>query len=153
MLAAMRCPLAVLLLLVASCAKGTNTPAGAGGAAGVGGAGGATSSTTASGVGGAVGFDAGPPPVDAGACQPFVETFMPACVACLAASCCPQALACLAVSDCFGAVSCGANCPTGVPDGGNTCVMACAQNYPMAEPSLSAMTACLHASCASVCPF
>ncbi len=137
---------------IVSCAKGATTPAGTGGGLGSGGSGGAFAATT-SGAGGATPFDSGPPPVDAGACQPFVETLTPACLACLATSCCPDALACYGVPDCYGALSCQENCPTTVPDGGNTCLMACTQNFPMAEPTLSTLTTCLHASCASVCPF
>ena len=102
-----------------------------------------------------------PPPVldpltvDAGACTPFAEVFVPACLACLSASCCDAAVACFNVSDCFGYVSCQQNCPPAPPgDGGtNPCLDGCAQSFPMAQPAFGAMTACLHASCGRAsCP-
>jgi hypothetical protein len=98
--------------------------------------------------------DSGPLEVDAGPCAPFAETYVPGCLACMAASCCDAALGCYAVQDCFGYVSCQQNCPRVTTDGGtNQCLDACAQNFPMAEPSFGAMTACLHASCSGTCPY
>ena len=101
-----------------------------------------------------------PPPdtgllqVDAGACAPFAETYMPLCLACLSASCCDVAHQCFDVHDCFGYADCQQNCPKGALDGGtNACLDACAQNFPMAQPTFGAMTTCLQASCAGACPY
>jgi hypothetical protein len=147
---------ALVAVLVASCATpAAGPPPGSGGSPGLGGLGGSGIATvTSTGTGGALpGDDGGPPFVDAGACAPFSETYMPACLACLAKSCCMQATACFMVSDCFGYASCQQNCPPNMLDAGNTCLAECAQNYPMAEPAFGTMTACLHMSCAKVCPY
>jgi len=164
-----RLPRALFLVLFVSCASplpfmplpdgGTGGSAGSapGGAGGAGGASG-VGSTGASGFGGLGGSG----PVDGGlaadaGCAPFMETFMPACVACLGASCCDLATACFAVPDCFGYASCQQNCPPlldgGVAGATNVCLSACATNYPMANPAFAAMTACLHQSCAAACPY
>jgi hypothetical protein len=112
-----------------------------------------TTAVSSSSTGGSPFGDGGYGPVDAGACAPFSETYMPACLACLAANCCSVALACYASSDCFGYASCQQNCPPNMLDASNDCLTACGQNFPMAEPAFGAMTACLHASCATVCPY
>ncbi|MBK9259862.1 MAG: hypothetical protein IPM54_08505 [Polyangiaceae bacterium] len=94
-----------------------------------------------------------PPPhvklsdVNAGACEPFAGTYTPACLECLAASCCDVALSCYAEPDCFQYASCRQNCGT------QSCIDTCAQLYPMMEPAFGDMTACLHASCPDTCPF
>jgi hypothetical protein len=151
---------AIVAAVAASCATSTATPPT--GTGGTGGTGGGTTpftaasnaTTTSTGGGGAPPIDdGGPAPVDAGACAPFVETFTPGCLTCLASSCCSEGLACYAVHDCFGYTSCQQNCPISVLDGGNPCLMECAQNFPMAEPTFGMMTACLHQSCAMVCPY
>jgi len=100
---------ALVLVFMAGCATAAGGPPPPDG--GSGGTGGMTATTTGStgGSGGAP-FDAGPP-IDAGACAPFVEVYPRACLACLAASCCDVAVACFAVPDCFGAASCEQNCP------------------------------------------
>ena len=129
-------------------------------ASSLGGGGGGGATTTLPSLGGSGGSPLGnggsPPFVDAGACSAFAETFMPACLACLAASCCDVALACAAVPDCLGVASCQQNCPPAtstLDGGGNGCLAACAQNFPMAQPAFGTMTACLHASCAGTCPY
>ena len=171
MLTAMiRPPRALFLLLFVSCASPLPfmplLDGGGGGAGGaplttaVGGAGG----SFAVSVGGSPGFGgsggSGSVDGDAGAdagCSPFVETYMPACAACLGASCCGVATACVAVSDCIEYASCQQNCPAapaGGPDGGtNVCLSACAMSYPMAQPAFGTMIACLHQSCAGACPY
>jgi hypothetical protein len=148
-----------LLVLVASCAHAQAvTPFPDGGSGGSGGV------TTGGGGAGGSGFPDAGPFVDAGACAPFAETYTPACLACLGASCCDVALTCFALPDCFGYASCQQNCPTGPESGGvgsvdggidagNVCLAACVQNYPMSEPAFGAMTACLEASCAGICPY
>ncbi len=82
---------------------------------------------------------------------------MPACVACLGASCCLVATLCAGVSDCFEYASCQQNCPpipAGSADAGtNACLGACAVDYPMANPEFAAMVACLHQSCGAACPY
>ncbi len=99
-------------------------------------------------------MDAGPNiDFDAGPCAPFKETYMPACFVCLAASCCDVAAACFAAPDCFDYASCQQNCPPSLDGGSNPCLDACTATYPMAEPAFSTMTACLHTSCAGVCPY
>jgi len=148
----------VAALMAASCAApNAFAPVGAGGGGGAGGGsltiGASTTSSSTSGSGGIPMDDGGPPPVDAGACAPFAETFMPSCLSCLATSCCDVALACFGQHDCFGYTTCQQNCPPNVLDAGNVCLSACSTNFPMAEPAFDAMTACLHASCASVCPY
>ncbi len=97
--------------------------------------------------------DVGPTDVDAGACTPFAETFTPACLGCLSASCCDAAVACFNVSDCFGYVSCQQNCPPPSTGGSNTCLDACSQQFPMAQPTFGMMTACLQARCPGFCPY
>jgi Bacterial virulence factor lipase N-terminal len=94
-----------------------------------------------------------PPPqvglsnIDAGLCEPFSGTYTPACLECLAASCCDVALACFGVDDCFQYANCRQNCGT------SSCIATCAQLYPMSEPAFGDMTACLQASCPDTCPF
>lgn len=93
-----------------------------------------------------------PPPniglfdVEAGACEPFSATYPPVCLECLAASCCDVALACFANDDCFSYANCRQNC------GSSSCIMACAQLYPMYQPAFGEMAACLDASCPDSCP-
>ena len=94
----------------------------------------------------------GPTDVDAGACTPFGDVFVPACLDCLSASCCDAAVACFDVPDCFGYVSCQQNCPPAM-GGSNGCLDACAQDFPTAQPTLGTMTACLQARCPGECPY
>jgi hypothetical protein len=158
-----RLPRALFLFLFVSCASGLPfMPTVDGGAGGSGGTtatgGGGAGGTLGSGGSDVFGGSGGAPPlVDASTCSPLVETYMPACVTCLGANCCAVATACVAVSDCIGYASCQQNClplPAGSPDGGtNICLTACATNYPMANPTFAAMTACLHQSCAGPCPY
>jgi hypothetical protein len=141
-----------------SCATASAPPmTGTGGTGGTGAGGGGTFaasvSATTTGGGAPPLYDGGPPFVDAGACAPFAETYMPDCLTCLAASCCSQALACYAAPDCFGYASCQQNCPPDILDAGNECLTACSQNYPMAEPAFGMVTACLHTNCPMVCPY
>jgi hypothetical protein len=170
-----RSPRLVFVLTLAGCASSGAGPLldagtgsnGAGGLIGLGGfgVGGSENGVGGFGLGGAGGTLSA---VDASACAPFDEAFMPACVACLDVSCCDVAAMCFAVSDCFGYASCQQNCPPAPPDGGggsvgvgggsggsgaaNPCLAACAQNYPMAGAPFAALAACLHMSC-PVCPF
>jgi hypothetical protein len=163
----------IFALAIAGCAHATVGPSPDAGTASTGsggtlGAGGFTVGTGGTGVGGfGLGGAGGTvSDVDASACAPFDETFMPACVACLDVSCCSVAAMCFAVSDCFGYASCQQNCPPAAPDGGsfgtggsggsgggNPCLDACTQNYPAAGAPFSALTACLHASCQGACPY
>lgn len=85
--------------------------------------------------------------LDAGACEPFAETYTPNCLACLAESCCDVATKCYMSPDCFHYAHCLQNC------GNSSCTDTCAQLYPMKEPAFGDMTACLHASCPDTCPF
>jgi hypothetical protein len=146
---------ALLVAVVASCAEATvSPPMPDGGSGGTGGMGASASSAVTVGTGGSVVVDAGPNlDFDAGPCAPFVDTFVPACFVCLAASCCDVAAQCFAVSDCFAYAGCQQNCPPNLLDAGNGCLDACTQTYPMAEPTFDALTACLHTSCAGVCPY
>jgi hypothetical protein len=156
---------AIVVAVIGGCATSAAIPAG-GPTGGSGGAGGTlgVGSTTATGSGGAPGtggagdLGGGPPDaaidVDATACAAYVETFMPACNACLDVGCCDVAAACFAVPDCFGYASCQQNCPAPPPDGGsNTCLDGCTMSYPMAGSAFTALTTCLHGSCAGVCPY
>jgi hypothetical protein len=156
------------LLVFVSCASPAAAPpspdAGAGGSGGALPVGSSSSTAGAVGGGGAAPLDAGSDAgdaadaapdvaVDASPCAPFVETYMPACFACLGADCCDLAATCFAVHDCFGYASCQQNCPP-APDGGsNVCLGACAQQYPMPGPAFAALTGCLHAHCAGSCPY
>jgi hypothetical protein len=149
-------PRALAVLLLASCATTPPVTLGNGGNGG----GGATTTLPPStgGSGGSPFGNGGSPPfVDAGACSAFAETFVPACLGCLAANCCSVALACSTVPDCFGYTSCQQNCPPSTTDGGvdggtNPCLAACTTNFPMAQPAFGTMQACLQTSCAGICP-
>ncbi len=170
-----RLPRALFLFLFMSCASplpftipldvgSGGSGGGAGGGSGNGGSGdggsgdGGFSGVGVGGSGGAPG-DGGADAIEEGSgCAPFVETYMPSCATCLGIACCDVATACFAVPDCFGYASCQQNCPpvpVGGADGGatNVCLQACAQNFPGANPAFGAMTACLHQSCAGVCPY
>jgi hypothetical protein len=145
-------PCALVALLLASCATTPPITLGNGGS---GGGGGTTTLPPSTGGSGGSPFGNGgsPPFVDAGACSAFAETFMPACLGCLAANCCSVALACSTVPDCFSYTSCQQNCPPVTGDAGtNTCLAACTTNFPMAQPAFGMMQACLQTSCASMCP-
>lgn len=146
---------AIVPVLLASCAAPSALAPPTDGGGGMGGGSGTTTTIGSGGSGGSGPSDAASYlDVDAGACAPFEETFGPACLACLAASCCDVAVTCYQASDCFGYTICSRNCPPPSTDGGaNPCLAACAKSYPMAEPAFGTMTGCLHTSCADTCPY
>jgi hypothetical protein len=143
----------VMLAIVAGCAKATTNPILGSGGSGGGTGGALIAAVSAVGVGGIPNDEAGAPPVDAGACVVFTETFTQSCLGCLAASCCPIALTCYDASDCYGLTNCQQNCPPDMGDAGNPCLSACSQDFADAGAPYGQLTACLHASCSSVCPY